>query len=140
MMGFLRRQRRSEFVERRLYEQEPSTYSVPRFEEWKEAGCPIPAGHPDSARLADIASAASTTRDWESARLMRSADVWARFALATNPFVSTFALWGDARTGFGLAGDPNRWVQLAVLYRRQQPPDAVMDVLNAGADNAEQVA
>ena len=107
-----------------------------RFWAWVDADCPLPEG---ASRESIMLKAAAGTGDCVHLdALSGHSNPWMRLAVVNNPAAPIWALWGDGKTGLGLAADPDPWVRFTLLLRYPQPPASILERIVESVRASEQ--
>lgn len=100
---------------------------VAEFWKWIEAGAPCDPKDPDIEEIEAMRYASQSNDPLVLGALAGHENAWIRITVAVNPMTPMFALWGDGKTSFGLAGDPNMWIRASTLIQHPLPPQEMVD-------------
>lgn len=102
--------------------------SVDAFWDWLEAGGHCELNDPDFSEIDSMRLGAQSTDALLLGALASHDNAWVRMAVAVNPHTPMWALWGDGKESFGLAGDPNMWIRARTIMKHPYPPSDVLAV------------
>ena len=94
---------------------------------WAGQGCPEWVASDAAVGIyKDLREAVTTTNQLYLGALSYDPHRWVRLGVAGNFHTPPWAMWGDGRDSFGLAGDSDRWIRATVLSRMPKPPSNVL--------------